>query len=104
MLEIKTNNGEVISEVSAAKLLTDSATGRAVIVLHDLTRGAETEASQLRKQVNELSEENGSLRHENQRLKAELREIRLVLSKVQIDELRRFEGVNSWLRSFKKMI
>lgn len=104
MLEIKTNNGEVISEFSAAKLLTDSRTDEAVIVLHDRTTAAEKEASLLQIQVNELSAENGSLRHENQRLKAELREVRLVLSKVQIDELRRFERVGSWLRSFKKMI
>jgi regulator of replication initiation timing len=54
--------------------------------------------------VSELTAEIGSLRNENQRLKAELREIKLVLSKIQIDELRKFEKVNSWLRSFKKMI
>jgi hypothetical protein len=51
-----------------------------------------------------LTREIGSVRHENQGLKAELREIKLVLSKVQLDELRGFEKVNSWLRSLKMVL
>lgn len=104
MLEIKMKNGEGFSECSAAESQEYSAGGKAVIVLHDLTTDPEEETSRLGTRVSELTAENGSLRNENQRLKAELREIKLVLSKVQIDELRKFEKVNSWLRSFKKMI
>ena len=104
MLEIKMKNGEGISECSAAESPADSAGGKAVIVLHDLTTDPEEETSRLGTRVSELTAENGSLRNENQRLKAELREIKLVLSKVQIDELRKFEKLNSWLRPFKKMI
>jgi len=104
MLEIKMKNGEGFSECSAAESQEYSAGGKAVIVLHDLTTGPEEETSRLGTRVSELTAEIGSLRNENQRLKAELREIKLVLSKIQIDELRKFEKVNSWLRSFKKMI
>jgi len=104
MLETKVKNGEELSKLSAAESPADSAAGKAAIVLHDLTTEPEVETSGLGTRVSELTAEIGSLRNENQRLKAELREIKLVLSKIQIDELRKFEKVNSWLRSFKKMI
>lgn len=104
MLEIKMKNGEGISKCSAAESQAYSVAGQTVIVLQDHTAGPAEETSRLQTRVTELSAENGTLRNENQRLKAELREVKLVLSKVQIDELRRFEKVHSWLRSFKKMI
>jgi len=104
MLETKVKNAEELAKLSAVESPADSAAGKAAIVLHDLTTEPEEEASRLGTQVSELTAEIGSLRNENQRLKAELREIKLVLSKIQIDELRKFEKVNSWLRSFKKMI
>jgi hypothetical protein len=50
----------------------------------------------------ELNAEIGSLRNENQSLKAEMREMKLVLSKVQLSELRGLDKVNSWLRSLKR--
>ena len=103
MLDIKTKNEEAISKTSTTQLRSAVTTGQAAIVLHDLTTGPEAEAGRLRTRVSELTAENGNLRNENQSLRAELREIKLVLSKVQIDELRKFEKVNSWLRSFKKM-
>ncbi|HUR70591.1 MAG TPA: hypothetical protein VMZ02_01310 [Candidatus Limnocylindrales bacterium] len=102
MLDIKTKNEEGISKTSTTQVQSP-ATGQAAIVLHDLTTGPEAEANRLKTRVSELTAENGNLRNENQSLRAELREIKLVLSKVQIDELRKFEKVNSWLRSFKKM-
>ena len=66
--------------------------------------GPEAEISRLKTRVIELTVETGNLRNENQSLKAELREIKLVLSKVQLDELRGFEKVNSWLRSLKLVL
>ena len=104
MWETKVKNGEELSKFSAVESPADSAAGKAAIVLHDLTTEPEEETSRLETRLSELTAEIGSLRNENQRLKAELREIKLVLSKVQIDELRKFEKDNSWLRSFKKMI
>ena len=89
------------SRSSVAESQPDSAGGQVVIALHDLTTGPEADAGRLKTRLSELTVENGTLRNENQRLKAELREIKLVLSKVQLNELRGFEKVNSWLRSLK---
>jgi hypothetical protein len=104
MLETKVKNGEELLKLSAAGSPADAAPGKAAIVLHDLTTEPEEETNRLGTRMSELTAEIGSLRNENQRLKAELREVKLVLSKIQIEELRKFEKVNSWLRSFKKMI
>lgn len=104
MLETKVKNGEELAKLSAVESPPDSAAGKAAIVLYDLTTKPEEEAGRLATRVSELTAEIGNLRNENQLLKAELREIKLVLSKIQIDELRKFEKVNSWLRSFRKMI
>ena len=101
MLEQKAKREEATARSSTTKSQPDSSTGHSVIVLHDLTPGPEAEISRLKTRVIELTVETGNLRNENQSLKAELREIKLVLSKVQLDELRGFEKVNSWLRSLK---
>ena len=104
MLETKVNTREAKSKCATAESPADLGPGKAAIVLHDLTTASEVENTEAGTRVIELTAENDSLRNENQRLKAELREAKLVLSKVQIEELRKFEKVNSWLRSFKKMI
>ncbi len=77
----------------------------AVIALHDLRTGADAEVHRLESRVIGLTEEIERLRSENQKLTAanqklntELRESKLLLSKVQVDELRGLERVNSWLR------
>ena len=82
-----------------------------VIALHDLRTGPEAEIQRLGARVADLTEEIGGLRHENQKLvldnqnlRSELLEIKLVLSRLQIDELRGLEKVNSWLRSFKMLL
>jgi len=73
-----------------------------VIVLDDLTTGTDAEIGRLKNQLIDLTKEVGDLRNENQSLKAQLRGIKLVLSKVQLDELRGIEKASSWLRSLSK--
>ena len=102
MLDRKTTEEEVFSRSSAAPSQPVPAAGQNVIVLHDLTSGPEAEVGRLKSRMVELNAEIGSLRNENQSLKAEMRELKLVLSKVQLSELRGLEKVNSWLRSLKR--
>jgi hypothetical protein len=97
----KAKHEDAASRSSATESQPDSAAGQGVIVLHDLTTGPEADIGRLKTRLSELTVEIGNLRNENQSLKAELREIKLVLSKVQLNELRGFEKVNSWLRSLK---
>ena len=104
MMETKVKTGEGILKSSAAGAQPGSMAAQPVIVLHDLTTTPTQETSRRGTRETELTAELGNLRNENQRLKAELRDIKLVLSKVQIDELRSFERINSWLSSIKKMI
>jgi Mg2+ and Co2+ transporter CorA len=89
---------------SAAKSQLDPATGQTgnVIVLHDLTNSPEAEIGRLKTRLIDLTRDIGELRNENQSLKAQLRDVKQVLSKVQIDELRGIEKASSWLRSLKK--
>ena len=82
-----------------------------VIALHDLRTGSDAEINRLEDREASLTAEIGNLRQENQKLildnqnlRSELLEIKLVLSRVQIDELRGLEKVNSWLRSFKMLL
>lgn len=89
----------------------DAAVTPGVIALHDLRTGPEAEVHRLEakliglnEQISHLRDENHKLTMTNQKLNSDLREIRLLLSKVQIDELRGFEKVNSWLRSLKMVI
>ena len=97
----KAKHEEATSTSSTTESQPDSAAGQSVIVLHDLTTGPEADIRRLKTRLSELTVEIGALRNENQTLKGELREIKLVLSKVQLNELRGFEKVNSWLRSLK---
>ena len=103
MLNKKTTEEEVFSRSSAAPSQPVPAAGQNVIVLHDLTSGPEAEVGRLKSRMVAESGGIGSLRNENQSLKAEMREMKLVLSKVQLSELRGLDKVNSWLRSLKRM-
>ena len=80
MLDRKTTEEEVFSRSSAAPSQPDPAAGQNVIVLHDLTSGPEAEVGRLKSRMVELNAEIGSLRNENQSLKAEMREMKLVLT------------------------
>lgn len=95
---------EITSRSSNTLPRADSATGQSVIVLHDLTSGPEAELSRLKSRLVELTAEIVSLRRENQKLNTEMREMKLVLSKVQLSELRGLEKINFWLRSLKMVL
>lgn len=101
MSDRKVKKERGVSLSSTAQSPVEPAAGPNVIMLHDLTTGPEADIGRLKTRLSELTVEIGTLRNENQSLKAELREIKLVLSKVQLEELRGFEKVNSWLRSLK---
>ena len=104
MSDQKMRNEDEILRSSAAQSQPDPATGQTgnVIALHDLTNSPEAEISRLKMRLIDSTREVGALRNENQSLKAQLRDVKLVLSKVQIDELRGIEKASSWLRSLKK--
>lgn len=82
-----------------------AATTLGVIELHDLRTGPDAEYRRLEGQIIGLGQEISQLRGENQKLMAanqkldaELRDVKMLLSKVQITELRRLEKVSTWLR------
>jgi hypothetical protein len=81
---------------------------RPVIVLGDLTTGAEAEVSRLKSSMIALSAEFSQIRGEQavlasdyQKLTGELREIKLVLAKVHAKELRAIESRSSWMESLR---
>ncbi len=87
------------------------AAARPVIALHDLRMGPEAEIDRLKAQLATLTVDLDNLRSENQKLIAdkqtltsELLEMKLVMSKLQADELRGLEKGNSWLRPFKMLL
>lgn len=82
-----------------------SAAPSAAIPLGDLRTGPEAVIQRLEFRLASLTEElgkkcdrNDQLAAANRRLDAELREAKLLLSKVQMSELRVFEKSLSWLR------
>ena len=82
-----------------------------VIALDDRRMGPEAEIERLNAQLASLTADMNNLRAENQKLTAdkqiltaELLEMKLVMSKLQADELRDFEKGNSWLRPFKMLL
>lgn len=81
---------------------------RLFIELDDRTVGPGAEINRLKSKLLTVSEEISQLRHENvkleseyQNLKAEFREFKLVLAKLEIKELRAVERVSSWMRSLR---
>jgi len=82
-----------------------------VIALDDLRVGAEAEIERLKTQLASVTAEVDKLRAENQKLTAdketltaELLERKLIMSRLQADELREHEKGNSWLRPFKMLL
>ena len=87
------------------------AAARPVIALHDLRMGSEAEIDRLKAQMASLTADIDNLRTENQKLTtdkqiltSELLEMKLVMSKLQADELRGLEKGNFWLRPFKILL
>ena len=94
-----------LDRASQSESNADAATTLGVIELHDLRTGPDAEFRRIEGQVIGLGQEISQLRGENQRLMAanqkldaELRDVKMLLSKVQITELRRLEKVSTWLR------
>ena len=54
--------------------------------------------------MDKLRDENQKLTSDKQILNSELLEMKLVISKLQADELRGLEKGNSWLRTFKILL
>jgi len=97
------------SEVEAAEE-TPADSSRPVIELGDLTTGAEAEVNRVKSNMIALSAEISRIRSEHvglasdyQRLTGELRDIKLVLAKVHVKELRTIERRNSWMESLRQL-
>ena len=111
MMDRKTQVRERLRQQSAPKVDGDGAAPRPIIALHDLRMGPEAEIERLNAQLDSLTADVNNLRAENQKLTAnkeiltaELMEMKLVMSKLQADELRDLEKGNSWLRPFKMLL
>ncbi len=93
-------------KLSSRPAAADLATGNvSAIPLHDLSNDAAVEVRRLEARLASLTEELSQqhsryqqLAAANHRLDAELRDAKLLLSKVQMSELRIFEKSFSWLR------
>jgi len=97
------------SEVETAEE-TPADSSPAVIELGDLTTGAEAEVNRVKSNMLALSAEISRIRSEHvglasdyQKLTGELRDIKLVLAKVHVKELRTIERRNSWMESLRQL-
>jgi hypothetical protein len=108
--DLPVNSGrQTDSEVEAdEESPTDSS--RPVIELGDLTTGAEAEVNRVKSNMIALSAEISRIRSEHvglasdyQKLTGELRDIKLVLAKVHVKELRTIERRNSWMESLRQL-
>jgi hypothetical protein len=89
---------------------TPADSSRPVIELGDLTTGAEAEVNRVKSNMIALSAEISRIRSEHvglasdyQKLTGELRDIKLVLAKVHVKELRTIERRNSWMESLRQL-
>jgi hypothetical protein len=96
-------------EDPTAKADVDSSTepNPPIIELDDRSVGSEAEINRLKSKLITVMEEINQLRNENlkfsmdhEKLKSEFRELKLVLARFEVRELRAVERVNSWMRSF----
>jgi hypothetical protein len=97
------------SEVETAEE-TPADSSPAVIELGDLTTGAEAEVNRVKSNMLALSAGISRIRSEHvglasdyQKLTGELRDIKLVLAKVHVKELRTIERRNSWMESLRQL-
>jgi len=106
--DLQDNSGrQTDSEVETAEE-TPADSSRPVIELGDLTTGAEAEVNRVKSNMIALSAEISRIRSEHvglasdyQKLTGELRDIKLVLAKVHVKELRAIERRNSWMESLR---
>jgi hypothetical protein len=77
-----------------------------IIELEDRSVGPEAEINRLKSKLITVTEEISQLRNENlkfamdhEKLKSDFRELKLVLARFEVKELRAVERVTSWMRS-----
>ena len=96
-------------EDPAAKADVDSSTdpNPPIIELDDRSVGPEAEINRLKSKLTTVTEEISQLRNENlkfamdhEKLKSDFRELKLMLARFEVKELRAVERVTSWMRSF----
>ena len=102
---------ERLRQQSEPKVDGAGAAPRPAIALDDRRMGPEAEIERLNAQLASLTADMDKLRVENQKLTADkqiltadLLERKLIMSRLQADELREHEKGNSWLRPFKMLL
>ena len=88
------------------KLGVDSEPTPPIIELDDRSVGPDAEINRLKSKLINVMEDIGQLRNENlkfamdhEKLKSDFRELKLVLARFEVKELRAVERVTSWMRS-----
>ena len=111
MMDRKAQVRERLRQQSESKVDGVGSAATPVIVLDDRSTGPEAENHRLKAQLASLNADLDKLRAENQKLisdkqilNTELLEMKLLMSKLQVDELRGLERNNFWLRPFKTFL